>query len=204
MNPEIQAFLSDSSVPLKIRDNIAMTLDSVKVACGFDLELSSDTLSVLDHYIKSVNQTGDDFKDLVAVTTGSYFGEVLRRAFGGEWYIDSQVTPDLWQVRFHSCPFAVNPVAAAFEIIFRDDSGSSIVVNPLRQEALGQMLDNVHQVSEDEYYSFAGRMDAIHLCIDFLTEIEHLIVGDSGTRQEFGFADPTDVTVLPWNPPSDS
>ncbi|MBN2723458.1 MAG: hypothetical protein JXR95_05240 [Deltaproteobacteria bacterium] len=200
MTSEIQKFLTDDEVPEKIRDNVALLIDAVRTAVSFEMDLSSDTISVLDYYVLSQTELSDSLLELVAVMTGSYYGEVLRRKFGGQWHVLEDSPPQDWQLRFHSCPLGVNPVISALEVITRDDDYTGISVSPVREEALLDMLENAPTISDDEYYSFAGMMDAMHLCIDFLTEIEHLIhENDPQSDPRYGFEDPQIVDCIPFD-----
>src|SRR3569832_2674586 len=55
------------------------------------LEYDSDTLPVLDHYLRTVTSGAQaEALELVITTAGSYFGEVVRRRLGGRWEITAR------------------------------------------------------------------------------------------------------------------
>ena len=50
---------------------------------GIQLEYDSNTLPVLDHYLRTVPDDQPAALELVVATSGAYFGEVVRKLLGG-------------------------------------------------------------------------------------------------------------------------
>jgi hypothetical protein len=100
----------DGSGPDEVLEFAAQAVEYVRRALGVTLEYDSDTLPVLDHYLREVGvphgpaRTGADADrpeavaaDLVAATSGAYFGEVVRRRLGGSWSMPSR-DPGSWRL----------------------------------------------------------------------------------------------------------
>jgi hypothetical protein len=69
----------------------------VRRALGIGLEYDSDTLPLLDHYLRGVPTTASAALDLVIATAGAYFGEVIRRRLGGRWELGDE-GPAKWRL----------------------------------------------------------------------------------------------------------
>ena len=52
---------------------------------SLSLEYDSNTLPVLDHYLRTVPEDQPAAIELVVATSGAYFGEVVRQLLGGRW-----------------------------------------------------------------------------------------------------------------------
>jgi hypothetical protein len=182
--------------PLEVAELAAVAVDAVRHRFGVELDLSSDTLPFLDQLITEHRQAPGGVRHLLASAAGAYLGETLRRTFGGLWHLeDSPGEPVGWTVRFLSCPLALRPVVLGLEIIARaPDEEPSLIVAPRVADALEGALAAAAPVSENEYYSFCGRFDALHLVVDVLSELERL-----AARQEnrpprmYGDRDPANL-----------
>src|SRR5207248_7823696 len=75
----------EDPVPPRIREYADQAVAYVRSALGVALEYDSDTLPLLDHYIRSVPDEQRATVELVIATSGAYFGEVVRRRLGGRW-----------------------------------------------------------------------------------------------------------------------
>src|SRR6202000_3367386 len=75
----------DDPVPARVREYAEQAVAYVKRALGVTLEYDSDTLPLLDHYLRTVGEAETHAIQLVIATAGSYFGEVVRRNLGGRW-----------------------------------------------------------------------------------------------------------------------
>ncbi|HSN27475.1 MAG TPA: hypothetical protein VLT45_14370, partial [Kofleriaceae bacterium] len=72
-------------VPARVREYADQAVEYVRRALGVTMEYDSDTLPVLDHYLRDVPQDQVAALQLVILTSGAYFGEVVRRRLGGRW-----------------------------------------------------------------------------------------------------------------------
>src|SRR2546421_8541219 len=75
----------EDPVPARIREYADQAVAYVRTALGVALEYDSDTLPLLDHYLRTVPEDQRATKHLVIATAGAYFGEVVRRRLGGRW-----------------------------------------------------------------------------------------------------------------------
>src|SRR5690349_15374546 len=75
----------DEQVPARVREYAEQAVAYVKRALGVTLEYDSDTLPLLDHYLRTVPSEQPATVELVISTAGAYFGEVVRRRLGGRW-----------------------------------------------------------------------------------------------------------------------
>src|SRR5687767_9706518 len=75
----------DVAVPARIREYADQTVEYVRRALGISLEYDSNTLPLLDHYLRTVPEGQPATLQLVIATSGAYFGEVVRRRLGGRW-----------------------------------------------------------------------------------------------------------------------
>ena len=75
------------------------------------LDGTSDTLSILDQYIRDARadlEIQPAGLPLLVGTVGAYFGEVLRRAFDASWYAVGE--HDAWRLDFHDVFLTFNLV----------------------------------------------------------------------------------------------
>src|SRR6185312_3960156 len=72
----------DDPVPARVREYADQAVAYVQRALGVTLEYDSDTLPLLDHYLRSANDAQAPTQELVTATAGAYFGEVVRRRLG--------------------------------------------------------------------------------------------------------------------------
>jgi len=188
--------LSITPPPVEAAELAAMVVDAVRHRFGMELDLTSDTLPFLDQLTLEQRKAPGGVRQLFASAAGAYLGETLRRKFGGIWHLgEAKSDPVDWTVRFMSCPLAIRPVALGLEIFIRKPPEEPVlIVAPKWIDALEGALASATPVDEDEYYSFCGRFDALHLVVDVLTEIERM-----AARQEkrppklYGAHDPADL-----------
>src|SRR5262245_42548074 len=90
----------ESPVPARIREYADQAVAYVRTALGVTLEYDSDTLPLLDHYLREV-PAGDGQRatiELVIATSGAYFGEVVRRRLGGRWEAGQEDDKEDWRL----------------------------------------------------------------------------------------------------------
>src|SRR5688572_31349552 len=64
----------DEAVPARVREYADQTVNYVRNALGVTLEYDSNTLPLLDHYLRNVPDTQPATLQLVVATSGAYFG----------------------------------------------------------------------------------------------------------------------------------
>jgi len=179
--------------PLEVAELAAMVVDAVRHRFGIELDLTSDTLPFLDQLITELRRAPGGVRQLLAFSAGTYLGETLRRTFGGLWHLDGGPTdPYAWSVRLFPCPLAVLPLALGLELVSREAPVEPVLIVPPRQlDALEGALSAAAPVSEEEYFSFCGRFDALHLVVDVLSELERLTAHQEGRPPKvYGTEDP--------------
>jgi hypothetical protein len=171
---------SDRDSPAEVVEYADQAVQYVRRALGMTLEYDSETLPLLDHYLRSVPGENAAAAHLVAATAGAYFGEVVKRRVGGSWDLPSR-DPGSWRLVLPTGLY-FSPAAMALAVIVRSDEEESRAdevtdpevdavtgsdwdaslnaPGPLRP-LLAQVLDNMADVSHEEYYSLCGRLDTI-------------------------------------------
>jgi len=166
-------------VPPRVREYADQAVSYVQRALGIKLEYDSDTLPVLDHYLRTVPDDQPAALQLVVATSGAYFGEVVRQRLGGRWELGSQEAE--WRVvlptGIHFSP--VGFVAAAIAKADLDDLDSEIAAPPRMLPYVQQTLARMGEVSVDEYYSLCGRLDTLEHVHEVLVAVAAQMMGDT-------------------------
>jgi hypothetical protein len=165
------------SVPPRIREYADQAVAYVQRALGIRLEYDSDTLPVLDHYLRTVPDDQPAALQLVVATSGAYFGEVVRQRLGGRWELGTKEAQ--WRIVL---PTGINfsPagfVAAAIAKADLDDLDSEIAAPPRMLPYLQQALARMGEVSIDDYYSLCGRLDTIEHVHEVLVAVAAQMLG---------------------------
>ena len=80
----------DEAVPARVREYADQVVSYVRNALGVTLEYDSNTLPLLDHYLRNVPEGQPAALKLIIATSGAYFGEVVRRRLGGRWELATE------------------------------------------------------------------------------------------------------------------
>jgi hypothetical protein len=149
--------------PAAVQDYAAQTVRYVQVAIGVELGYDSDTLPVLDHYLRGVPGEKPATLALVISTAGAYFGEVVRLQLGGRWEVED-LEPVEWRVILPSgislVPAGMVAAGNARDVgIDHQDPGRH--VPPHLEGFVEATLDRMSQVTEEEYFSLCGRFDTL-------------------------------------------
>ena len=165
--------------PERVREYANQAVEYVRRALGVTLEYDSDTLPLLDHYLRSVPQDQAATLQLVILTSGAYFGEVVRQRLGGRWELADQEAE--WRIvlptglNFSPMGF----VASAITQSEGEDIDASIDA-PLRMKPyLQQALQRMGEVSEEEYYSLCGRLDTVEHLHEVLVAVAAQLMGNA-------------------------
>ena len=176
--------------PPEIGEYAEQAVEYVRRAVGITMEYNSDTLPLLDHYLRSVPAEKAAAAHLVAATAGAYFGEVIRRQVGGHWDLGSS-DPGSWRLLLPSGVWFF-PAAMALAAILGPDTedtaesadlddtdpehtdvmagdwdASLMAPAALRGQVAG-VLESMAEVSPEEYYSLCCRYDTIEHLQDVL------------------------------------
>jgi len=173
----------DEPVPPRVREYADQAVAYVRRALGLTLEYDSDTLPLLDHYLRTVNEVqGEDGKaetlQLVVATSGAYFGEVVRRRLGGRWELGDKDIE--WRVvlptglNFAPAGF----VAAAIAQADLDDLDSEFDAPPRMRPYVQQALERMGEVTMEDYYSLCGRLDTLEHVHEVLVAVAAQMMGN--------------------------
>lgn len=151
---------SEPDCPAQIGEYADQVVDYVHRALGVTLEFNSETLPVLDHYLRQAGESQPAAVALVAATSGAYFGEVVRRRLGGYWHADD---PDPGEWRFElPGGLTFRPVGFVLAAIFcSDEYDDNLTAPPKMLEAAEAALERMADVTAEEYYSLCGRLDTL-------------------------------------------
>jgi hypothetical protein len=151
---------TETDGPAEVLELAARAVDYVVGALGIELEFDSETLPILDHYLRTIPEGNPETADLIASVAGAYFGEVIRRRLGGQW---KTVVPEAveWSLELPGGLWFVpgQMVLAAIHQTdeYRDNLNPPAKMRSVAEQALGRMTE----VSEDNYYSLCGRFDTL-------------------------------------------
>lgn len=167
----------DEAVPARVREYADQAVAYVRTALGVALEFDSDTLPLLDHYLRSVPSDQVETLQLVIATSGAYFGEVVRRRLGGRWELGEDEKS--WRVilptgiNFSPTGFVASAIAQA-DI---EDLDSEIDAPPRMRPYLQQALSRMGEVSVEDYYSLCGRLDTLEHVHEVLVAVAAQMMG---------------------------
>lgn len=170
-----------ASISERVSEYARQAVEYVRRAVGLELAFDSDTLPLLDHYLRSVPGDQPAAIELVATTSGAYFGEVVRRRLGGRWDTTAEAVVD-WRlvlptgVHFSPAGF----VAAAIVRAELDDLDTSLDAPPRMRPYLQQALSRMGEVTEDDYYSLCGRLDTLEHVHEVLVAVAAQLLGKRG------------------------
>jgi len=160
--------------PEPVAELVTVCLDYVRRALGFELDFTSDTLPVLDHYVSTVKELRTERPELVplvARATGAYFGEVVRAWIPGFWRIPSPNVVD-WQLCSRVCFLHFNPIGAAYDALYgeaeHDGPRSMLRCAPEDREFLERRLAALPPLPADQYHLFTTRFEVVEVANEAL------------------------------------
>jgi hypothetical protein len=166
------------SVPPRVREYADQAVSYVRRALGIQLEYDSNTLPVLDHYLRTVPEGQPAALQLVVATSAAYFGEVVRQRLGGRWELADQETE--WRIVLPTgLNFSpVGFVAAAIARADLADLDSEIAAPPRMLPYVQRTLARMGEVTIDDYYSLCGRLDTLEHVHEVLVAVAAQMLGD--------------------------
>jgi hypothetical protein len=162
----------DQPVPEAVADLSASCARFVHAKYGVPLDGTSDTLSILDQYVKDARaeMREDDPKlDLLSATIGSYLGEVIRRAFGGIWFATGDYGG--WRLDMTRVFLTFNPLGMAREALtLRPAEGwhAHLEMDDAEKEEVERRLEALPAVDDEEFYLPSTRFDVVSLAVEAL------------------------------------
>jgi hypothetical protein len=179
------------SVPPRVREYADQAVSYVRRSLGILLEYDSNTLPVLDHYLRTVPEDQPAALQLVVATSGAYFGEVVRQRLGGRWELAEQETE--WRIvlptglNFSPIGF----VAAAIARADLADLDSEIAAPPRMLPYVQRALARMGEVTVDDYYSLCGRLDTLEHVHEVLVAVAAQMLGNEDLDDVGAVADTT-------------
>lgn len=174
----------EDPVPARVREYADQAVAYVRRALGVTLEYDSDTLPLLDHYLRTVPADQAAAVQLVVATSGAYFGEVVRRRLGGRWEVTGEEAD--WRVvlptglNFSPAGFVASAIAQA-DI---DDIDSEIDAPPRMRPYVQQTLARMGEVSVEDYYSLCGRLDTLEHVHEVLVAVAAQMMGNAVDEED--------------------
>ena len=154
----------ESACPPHVLEFAEQAVRYVQAALTVQLGYDSETLPVMDHYLRSVPEDDVATAALVVSTAGAYFGEVVRRRMGGRWDISDEEQPVSWRVLLPT-GLSFAPAGVVASVIVRHDALEDLEtgfdVPPRLEPVVEAALARMGEVTEDEYYSLCGRLDTL-------------------------------------------
>ena len=167
-----------SDAPEPIREFAEQAVAYVRRAVGISLEYDSDTLPLLDHYLRNVPPDQAATLNLVIATAGAYFGEVVRRRLGGRWELgEDGKSWRLWLttgLNFSPAGFVAAAIAQADLEDLESEFDAPERMRPHIELALARMSD----VSFQDYYSVCGRLDTLEHVHEVLVAVAAKLLGE--------------------------
>lgn len=156
----------------------------VQRALAFDLDGSVASLAVVDHYLSLARgETRAPILELLAAGAGAYFGELVRREFGGTW-VGQADDPRSLRLLLGAQLLFFSPVAVAHAAVLGrepDDDDLDCALHLDRRPEPGpdptddaawilQRLESAAPVPEDQFYSLTTRFETIAFIVELLSE----------------------------------
>ena len=171
-------------VPARVHEYAEQAVEYVRRALGVKLEYDSDTLPLLDHYLRTVPQDQPATLQLIILTSGAYFGEVVRRRLGGRW--ETAEKEEQWRVvlptGLHFSPLGF--VASAILRAESEEIDSAIDAPARMRPYLQQALQRMGDVSEEDYYSLCGRLDTLEHVHEVLVAVAAQMMGNADDDED--------------------
>ncbi len=150
--------LEDS--PREVAELAARTVAYVESSEGIALEFDSETLPILDHYLKGVADASTEAIELIAVCAGAYFGEVIRRCIGGQWQT-TEAEAIKWRLVLPGGMW-FQPAHVVLATIHQSDDYNDNLNPPAKMVATASgVLARMGDVNASDYYSLCGRFDTL-------------------------------------------
>jgi hypothetical protein len=160
--------------PAEISELVDVCRQYVQRAVGVELDLTPETLPVLDHYVRVSRQHVEQRPQLLVLmarVVGGYFGEVARRHLGLFWHVPSADMHE-WQLYGRSVLLAISPIGVAYDALHgsgeHDGPSSSLCLTPEERELVDRRLASLPPVPEEEYYLLSTRLEVVEIAVEAL------------------------------------
>jgi hypothetical protein len=151
----------------------ASCIEYAQRALGVELDYTSDTLPILDHYLQQAARTAGKRPEALSLITqvaAAYFGELLQRRFDCWWKIEGD--PTQWVIRFRQVYLELCPhdlVVAALGLPLPEDAPEAgFHIDPDDIEFIGAYLAALPPVTEEDFRLLSTRYDTLETVVDQL------------------------------------
>jgi len=158
--------------PGDVAELAAACVRFVAARYGVELDFAPDTLSFVDQWVRDARAEAagrPEVAPLVQAAAGAYLGEVIRRAFGGEWVVGADHAE--WRLCLSTVYCAFNPIGAVREALLCEPAegwGAHLELDPGERDGVEQRLASLPAVDPDDYYAPSTRFDVISIVVDAL------------------------------------
>ena len=177
--------IDPKSLPEEIAPYVAAAADYVFNAYKVDLDLSVESLAVVDHYIAKARNAEPAIRDLLAAAMGTYFGEALRRDMDGHWDLTEGQEPNQWILDLPQ-GISLRPVGMAAEALALDEVegyDGAIYVPDDQVSVLRAVLEAQDPLPPEQYYALSTRFEVIQKVTEALAAAKQRSIQKPGTDQ---------------------
>jgi hypothetical protein len=161
--------------PEMIVELASACIEYVQRATGIIVDLTPDTLPIVDHYLSLSREPVGSRSEVVPLVTravGAYFGELVRRSLGGFWFVPSANVQD-WLVCARRVFLSFNPIGVVYEALHlgtdHEGPSSRLRIAPEAREVVSRRLADLPEVSEADYYLLSTRFEALEFVADAIS-----------------------------------
>ncbi|MEM8609038.1 MAG: hypothetical protein AAGF92_18180 [Myxococcota bacterium] len=155
----------------RVMDLSIACVTSVKNATGMELDLTQDTLPVLDHYATMIESSREEVIGLLAPMCGAYFGELVRRHLGlGQWDGLDGAYED-WRLELAPTSLSFNPLGVALEVMLQAEASgwaAHLDVAPSDRKKVDEALAVYGAVREEDFFRFTVRFEGVEQAVQTL------------------------------------
>ena len=187
--------LAIGEVPIPVFELAEACRRFVLSAVGVELDYSSDTLPVLDEYLRVVKKSVADRPELEPVATraiAAYFGEVVRRYIDGFWRRD-HADPEHWLLAARRAYLSMSPLGIVLESLAegaeRPGPAATLDFPEDERDAVEARLAVFPEVPEDQYYLLSTRIEVIEVVYEALRDRMKADGRESLVYEEEDYAD---------------
>jgi hypothetical protein len=160
--------------PAIIQDLADACVRFVHRALGIELDYTSDTLPLLDHYLRGAHGVArEEVLKLVVPAAGAYFGEVVRRQLGeANWYLISDQFSDA-RLEFEQYFLSFNPLGMALEAVTNGEAegyGAHLELARDERAMVHEAVERAGDVGSEDYYRLAVRYEVLELVTSLLAD----------------------------------
>jgi hypothetical protein len=169
---EAGAQVGEGEAPANVAELAAACARFVHAKYKVPLDGTSDTLSLLDQYVRDGRgeiAVRPEAGELLTASVGAYLGEVMRRVFGATWFAVGD--HDGWRLDMKHVYLTFNPLGMAREALLLEPADgwhAHLETDEAEKDLLEQRLAALPEVPTDEFYLPSTRFDVVELAVEAL------------------------------------